>query len=299
MPEIRRHVAVLVNPVAGRGAGEAQGLAAVARLRERGVEARDYEGTDAADTVRLAAKAIEAEPDVLAVVGGEGTLASVLLPVLESGVALALLGGGTGNDLARAHGIPADPVGAADVILDGRRRRVDTGTITADDGTVRHFLTIVCAGFDSRVAERTNRMTWPRGAARYVVAKYLEAIGLRTFDYVLLTDGDRLERPGHLVAVGLTPYYGGGTPICPDADPADGLLDVTLVGPTGRRGLVTLDPLIQKGQHLSHPLVTSARAASVRLEAPAGLVAYADGERVGPLPLTVAAHRERLTLCVP
>ena len=177
--------------------------------------------------------------------------------------------------------------------------RSTVSTSTPDHGTVRHFRTIVCAGFDARVAERANRMTWPRGAARYGVAMYLEASGLRTFDYVLVTAGDRLERPGHLVAVGLTPYYGGGTPICPDADPADGLLDVTLVGPTGRRGLVTLDPLVQRGQHLSHPLVTSARAASVRLEAPAGLVAYADGERVGPLPLTVQAHRETLTLCVP
>jgi diacylglycerol kinase (ATP) len=238
---------------------------------------------------------------VLVVAGGDGTVSSVLAPVLESGVPLAVVPVGTGNDLAREHGIPLDDAAAAaDLVLDGARRRVDTGTVTVDDGRVRHFVTVLCAGLDSLTSERTNRMTWPPGPARYQVAVYLEWLRLRRFGYRLRPSGaPALEQDGYMLAVGLTRYYGGGVPICPDADPADGLLDVTLVQAVGRFRLLAFDRLIKAGTHVRQPGVTTLRASAIRLEAPAGLVVYADGERVGPVPVTVEAQREALTLCIP
>lgn len=295
------HVAVLVNPASGGGVGGDSGQVAVERLRARGADVRVYRGASEGETVALARRAVDQEPAVLVVAGGDGTVSSVLAPVLESGVPLGVVPGGTGNDLAREHGIPlGDPVAAADVVLDGARRRVDTGTVTADDGTARHFLTVLCAGLDSRTNERTNRMTWPAGPARYQVAVYLEWLRLRRFGYRLRPAGAPvLEQGGYLLAVGLTRYYGGGVPICPGADPADGLLDVTLVQAVGRFRIIAFDALIKAGTHVERPEVTTLRTSAIRLEAPKGLVAYADGEPVGPLPLTVEAHREALTLCVP
>ena len=295
------HLAVLVNPVSGRGVGADSGQVAVERLRARGADVRVYRGTSEDETVALARRAVDEGPDVLVVAGGDGTVSSVLAPVLRSGVPLALIPGGTGNDLAREHGIPLDDAAAAaDLALDGARRRVDTGTVTADDGTVRHFVTVLCAGLDSLTNERTNRMTWPTGPARYQVAVYLEWLRLRKFAYRLRPVGaPTLEQDGYMLAIGLTRYYGGGVPICPGADPADGLLDVTLVQAVGRFRILAFDPLIKAGTHVDRPEVTTLRASAIRLETPAGLVAYADGERVGPLPLTVEAHRGSLTLCVP
>ncbi|WP_129784703.1 diacylglycerol kinase family protein [Promicromonospora panici] len=295
------HVAVLVNPASGRGIGADSGQVAIERLRARGADVRVYQGSSEAETVALAQRAVDEGPGVLVVAGGDGTVSSVLAPVLGSGVPLALIPGGTGNDLAREHGIPLnDAAAAADLVLDGARRRVDTGTVTADDGTVRHFVTVLCAGLDSLTNERTNRMTWPTGPARYLVAVYLEWLRLRKFAYRLRPAGaPALEQDGYMLAIGLTRYYGGGVPICPGADPADGLLDVTLVQAVGRFRILAFDPLIKAGTHVERPEVTTLRAPAIRLEAPAGLVAYADGELVGPLPVTVEAQREALTLCVP
>jgi diacylglycerol kinase (ATP) len=295
------HIAVLVNPVSGRGIGADGGHVAIERLRARGAEVRVYQGASAEETVALGKRAVDEGPDVLVVAGGDGTVSSVLAPVLESGTPLAVIPGGTGNDLAREHRIPLDDAAAAaDLALDGARRRVDAGTITADDGTVRHFVTVLCAGLDSLTSERTNRMTWPTGPSRYLVAVYLEWLRLRKFGYRLRPAGAPvLEQDGYMLAIGLTRYYGGGVPICPDADPADGLLDVTLVQAVGRFKVLAFDPLIKAGTHVERPEVTTLRASAIRLEAPAGLVAYADGEFVGPLPVTVEAHREALTLCVP
>ena len=44
------------------------------------------------------------------------------------------------------------------------------------------------------------------------------------------------------VAVGNTASYGGGMQICPNADPSDGLLDVTIIHPVGRVKLLRLLP---------------------------------------------------------
>ncbi|RPF20533.1 diacylglycerol/lipid kinase family protein [Myceligenerans xiligouense] len=330
------HIAVLVNPASRRGAGAEHAGAVLRRLVERGATVRTYQGTAPDDTPRLAKEAVAAGPDVLAVAGGDGTIAAVLPYLTGTGVPLAVVGGGTGNDLARMHGIPPGPRDAADVVLDGDRRLVDTGTITGDDGTVTSFATIACAGFDSRANERINRMRRPRGAARYTLGTYRELLGLRTFSYRLVLDpparavgpltsgrseveksapratertADRptarrrtdepTEVPGHLLAIGNTRYYGGGRPILPEADARDGLLDITLVEAVGRLRLIGLDRPIKRGEHLSRPGVRALRAASVRVEADGDLVMYADGEPVGPLPVTVTAQHRNLMLCLP
>ncbi|MFI2366354.1 diacylglycerol kinase family protein [Promicromonospora sp. NPDC019610] len=332
MTEQVGHIAVLVNPASGHGVGADSGQVAVERLRARGARVTVYQGADEGETVALGRQAVDTRPDVVVVVGGDGTVSSVLGPVLAAGVPLAVIPGGTGNDLAREHGIPLDDAAAAaDLVLDGARRQVDTGTVTAADGTVRHFVTVLCAGLDSRTNERTNRMTWPRGPARYLAAVYLEWLRLRRFAYRLELAGEAgagaggpgaagpgaagpggagpggapasglrvLEQDGYMLAIGLTRTYGGGVPICPGADPADGLLDLTLVQAMGRFRLLAFDALIKAGTHVERPEVTTLRASVVRLTAPAGLVTYADGEPMGPVPVTIEAHRRSLTLCVP
>lgn len=295
------HIAVLVNPASGHGVGVDSARVAVERLRARGADVRVHQGADERETVALGRLAVAERPDVVVVVGGDGTVSSVLGPLLESGIPLAVVPGGTGNDLAREHGIPLDDAAAAaDLALDGARRRVDTGTVTADDGTVRHFVTVLCAGLDSLTNERTNRMTWPKGPARYLAAIYLEWLRLRRFAYRLEpAAAPALEQDGYMLAVGLTRTYGGGVPICPGADPADGLLDVTLVQAMGRFRLLAFDSLIKSGRHVERPEVTTLRTPAVRLTAPVGLVTYADGEPTGPVPVTIEAHHRSLTLCVP
>lgn len=295
------HIAVLVNPASGNGVGAGSGYAAVDRLRERGAHVRVYQGVDAQETMELAVRAVDERPSVVVVAGGDGTVSSVLTPVLAADLPLAVIPCGTGNDLAREHGIPRDSAqAAADLVLDGARKRVDTGTITLDDGSVRHFVTVLCAGLDSLTNERTNRMTWPTGPARYRIAVYLEWLRLKRFGYRLHpADAPPVEQDGYLLGIGLTKSYGGGVLICPDADPTDGLLDVSLVHAVGRFRIMAFDALIKVGEHVGRPDVTTFRTAAVRLDAPAGLVAYADGERVGPVPVTVEAHRKTLRLCVP
>ncbi|MCW2579081.1 MAG: putative sphingosine/diacylglycerol kinaselike enzyme, partial [Blastococcus sp.] len=147
----------------------------------------------------------------------------------------------------------------------------------------------------SAVSDRANRMRWPRGRRRYDVAVLAELARLRPRELTLVLDGVSQILPITMVAVGNTPWYGGGMKICPDADPADGLLDVTVVGATTRLELMRTKPLLMSGAHVGHPSVSVFRAARVELSGPGGTT-YADGEPVAPLPAVAVCVPGALTV---
>ncbi|MFJ6531274.1 YegS/Rv2252/BmrU family lipid kinase [Microbacterium sp. NPDC091662] len=293
------HIAVLANPFSGKGRGGRAAEAAVRLLRERGAEVRAYAGGSAADTARLAVAALADEPRLLVVVGGDGTLSGVLDTVCAASVPIVLVAAGTGNDLARALGLPrSDARAAADLALTGVPRAIDVGIVHTGAGS-RKFLTIAALGFDAKVSDRTNRLRWPHGAPRYYLALLIELARLRPMDFTLAVDGEAARSaPGTLIAAGSTSSYGGGMPICAGAVPDDGLLDIVHVAPLGRLRLLRLFPLLLRGTHLARGEVVHRRARSVTVSAP-GLVVYADGERIGEDECTIEVLPGALTMMVP
>jgi diacylglycerol kinase (ATP) len=293
------HIAVLVNPSSGKGRGRAAAEATVVHLRERGVEVRTYAGGSPADTTRLAVAALNDDPRALVVVGGDGTLSGVLDLVCAATVPVVLVPAGTGNDLARALGLPrGDAARAAELALTGVPRAVDVGEVRTVHGA-RKFLTIAALGFDAKISDRTNRLRWPHGAPRYYLALFIELVRLRPMDFTLAVDGERpMFSAGTLIAVGSTSSYGGGMPICAGAVPDDGLLDVVHVAPLARLRLLRLFPLLLRGTHLTRDEVTHRRARTITVSAP-GLVVYADGERIGEDECTISVLPAALTMLVP
>ncbi|MFJ2369897.1 YegS/Rv2252/BmrU family lipid kinase [Microbacterium sp. NPDC087665] len=293
------HIAVLSNPYAGKGQARVATATAIAHLRRRGAEVRAYAGDSAAATSDLAARALAQQPTVLVIVGGDGTLSGILDRVIDARVPIALVPAGTGNDLARAIGIPRrDAEAAAELALTGATRLIDVGQVRTAGGTTS-FLTVAALGFDAKVSDRTNRLRWPRGAARYYLALLIELARLRPMSFMISIDGEApASVPGTLVAVGNTSSYGGGMPVCAGAEPDDGLLDVVQVAPIGRLRLVRLFPLLLQGRHLGRTEVRHRRADSVTVSAP-DLVVYADGERVAVVECTIGIRRAAVTMMVP
>jgi diacylglycerol kinase (ATP) len=251
---------------------------------------------DAADTCRLAALAVQRGDDVLAVLGGDGTAHLAAQSVAGSRTALAVVPSGTGNDLAAALGIPADPRQAArylaDALQDGRRRRIDLGRIEGGS----HFATVLCTGFDAAVNARANAMRWPTGPRRYDLAVLAELAAL-TPRRVQVTAGDtEVALEATLVAVGNGPNYGGGLRICPAAELDDGLLDVIVIAAVTRRRLLRVFPALRAGGHIDEPEVTLLRARSVRIDGDHSWPVYADGEPQGTLPVTVHCAPGALTV---
>lgn len=292
-------VTVLTNPASGHGNAPRAAGRAITRLQQRGVDVVAIVGTDATHARRLVDEALAAGTDALVVVGGDGIISLALQALTLGEVPLGIIPAGTGNDHAREFGIPTgDPDAAADVIVDGSAETIDLGRIKGADGTDRWFGTVMAAGFDSLVTDRTNRMTWPHGRMRYNLAMVAEISKLRLLPFRLTFDGQEAVTDLTLAAFGNTRSYGGGMLICPDADPADGQLDVTMVASASRTKLIRLFPTVFKGAHVDLDEVRTVRAKVIAVDS-AGINAYADGEFVCPLPVEVSVVPRALNVIRP
>lgn len=288
-------IALLVNPVSGRRKGEQIAGHAALRLSEAGHDVQVVQGTDASSARDALKHSIDAALDAVVVVGGDGALHGVLDLLVGADLTFGLLPAGTGNDTARTLGIPVkDPEAALQIVLRGQTRRIDLAEV---DGTF--VVTVVASGFDSKVNERANQMTWPRGNMRYNIAMVAELREFEPLDFTItLDDGEVLRRKAMLVAVGNGPSFGGGLRICEGAQIDDGLLDVAVINPVSKAKLIRVFPQLYKGTHVTLPEFEMHRVRKVRLECE-GIVAYGDGERLGPLPRTVQVHPGALQVLAP
>ncbi|GAB1641095.1 diacylglycerol/lipid kinase family protein [Krasilnikovia sp. MM14-A1259] len=283
-------IAVLANPGAGRGRHRAVLPGLVRQLGDSGYDVQVLHAPTAEAAEQACHRAVADGAAALVALGGDGTVHLALQAVAGARIPFGVVPTGTGNDFAAAVGVPAEPLVAADAVAaalrDGRQRRIDLARVSDAEGRGRWFGAVLAAGFDAIVNERANRMRRPKGPRRYDLAIMLELARLRPRAYTLVLDGQTHEFPGVLVAVGNCASYGGGMRICPDADPADGLLDVVVADPLGRVTLARLKPRLRSGTHVTDPRVHSYRAREVVITAH-DIVGYADGERIGPLPLRV------------
>jgi diacylglycerol kinase (ATP) len=278
------NVALLVNPTAGKGRAAGTVARVTERLRAGGASVAILVGRDAEDASALARQAVSDGVDAVVALGGDGMAHLALNVIAATSTPLGIVPAGTGNDLASTLGLPTkDPVAAAGVIADrlaaGESRPMDAVRVGA-----KWFGCVLGAGFDSRVNDRANRMSWPRGRMRYNLAILAELRVFRPLPFVLELDGERWETEAMLVAVGNAKSYGAGMKVTPDAEIDDGLVDVQVLGPVSKPEFLKTFPKVFKGTHVSHPAVTIRRAKVVSLASP-GVTAYADGEYLADLPI--------------
>ena len=301
-------VVLLLNPTSGGGKAARLTPAVASRLIARGLDVVQIEGADAVTAgAALRAALDEAATSAVVACGGDGTVHLCLQVVAGTEVALGIAPFGTGNDSATVIGMPSDAVAVADVVADavlaGRHRVVDAGHVTSADGVARWFLAVLSSGFDSLVNERANTMTWPSGRARYLRAILAELRVFTAVPYLMVLDEglpteSRAEKKGMLVAVGNGTQYGGGMKVCPGAVLDDGLLSVTFLDELPTRTFLRVFPTVFRGTHVTRSEVHEHAAVTVRLDAP-HQVAYADGERIGPLPVEVRVAPAAVRLLVP
>lgn len=281
-------VGLVVNPASNGGRAAALADPVLARLRSHGMEVEDLSAPTADGAADQATEAVASgRLGALVVVGGDGVVHLGVNAVAVTPVPLGVVAAGSGNDVARAAGLPLDdPLAAVDhlvEVLPTGGRPVDAVRWEGATGG-GWYVAVLAAGFDALVNERANGWRWPHGRLRYTAAIVRELPVFRPRPYRLVLDGEPLDAPATLVCVANTPSYGGGLRVAPDARIDDGLLDVVVLGQVGRGALVRLYPKVFSGAHVGHPAVTVLRAGRVEVDAP-GVVGYADGERLAPLPL--------------
>lgn len=296
---MERRLGVLLNPSSGKGRVAQHAAELVAALASAGDRVQVLQGHSPEHADEVVAEAMAAGLDALVAVGGDGTVHLALQHVVGTGVALGIVPLGTGNDAARGVGIGSDTVaGAVPAILEGHTVTFDVGQVSTDTGLSRYFLCAVSTGFDALVNARANRMRRPAGDSRYALATFAELRTFRPVPYRAVVDGEVRRDEAMFVVVGNGPSYGGGMRICDGADLHDGRLSLVWIHRLSRVQLLRLFPTVYTGAHLHHPAVMRQEVREVRLEAP-GQLAFADGEPVGDLPVTVRAVPGGVRVLVP
>lgn len=290
-----KRVIVAINPSASFGRSRAVGPAVVSTLRAVGHDVVSLTEPDFPQLLSAARLAVRSRPDALVVVGGDGMVSLGANLLAGSRVPLGIVPSGTGNDMARGLGIP---VGDTEAAIEALAAALERPPRVIDAARIRHadpesglptttwFACVLSAGFDAIVNERANNLRHPKGKNRYLLALAIELVRLKPIEYRLVLDGREIRTKAALVAVGNNVSLGGGMKATPDALLDDGWLDVLVVQPMSRTAFVRVFPRVFSGTHVSDPRVSITRAKHIIIEADS-VVAYADGERVGSLPLEI------------
>jgi diacylglycerol kinase (ATP) len=280
---------VVVNPKAGFGAAASLATQIVGFLKSHEVSYRMISPNSAAETKLLVRQSLRnGEADKLISVGGDGLFHLLLQLAIEFKVPLAVAPGGTGNDFYRALGwFGHDLTDYLDHLILTKPTLVDVGVVDGE-----YFGAVLSSGFDSVVNERANTLTWPKGPSKYNAAIALELPKFKPIAFKIFADEKILKVEAMLIAIGNGRSYGGGMQVCPDADLRDGLFDIMILHPVSKIEFIKVFPTVYKGTHVEHPQVEVIRAKQVRVESSA--IAYADGERIGQLPVQVESLPQTL-----
>jgi diacylglycerol kinase (ATP) len=286
----------IVNPAAGHGRAGRRwkaAYAAAARLRpsHRVVETqRPGHGRE------LARRSIEEGAKLLVAVGGDGSLGEVVdgfLSAPESArarAAVATFPCGSGCDFAGHMRIPRDPNAWAAAFERAAVRRVDAVLATFRDGDetkTRRLLNMAAAGIPGDVARTVARRGKALGGTlSYLLEGALAAATASPRRMRLVLDGVAEEGDFHLFTAANTSTFGGGMKVAPQADAADGLLDVVTIGGVGNLELLSLLPRAYSGGHVRRPGVSLRRCRKVELSSPEPLPLNLDGDAEGAAPAT-------------
>ncbi len=274
--------ALVINPVSGQGKGATIGTYVAGFLNQKSIDYTIVTGNSSVALTDHLATFIEKNPncDGVIAVGGDGLLHIILQKVVPAQIPFTIIPAGTGNDFVRTLGWDLENV-------DQQLERVTTTPPTSIDlGLVdgEWFGAILSTGFDSVVNEKANTMQWPKGPMKYNAAIAIELPRFKPRHYEITLDDRTISTEAMLIAVSNGRSYGGGMLVCPNASITDGSFDVMVLHPVSKIEFLKVFPKVFAGTHVTHPAVEILRSTTVKIESKA--VAYADGERIGQLPVT-------------
>lgn len=272
---MKDRVFVILNPASGRGKGRT--AAPLIRSAFEAIGSATFrETTRRGDEGVLVRQALEEGFTTIVAAGGDGTWSNVGREILREGaghsVALALVAAGTGNDLAKSVGAPANNYDAtARLAAEGSTKLIDAGRIGDD-----FFLNSVGFGFDAAVLGTIEKMSWLRGSAVYTIAALRQ---LFTYTGMAVTTADGyLPQTSMMIVVANGGFLGGAFNIAPGATITDGTLDTVVIGDMGPLDRLRLFAAAMKGMHIGQKAVSTIRGSSITLEFTAPPACQRDGE---------------------
>lgn len=227
------------------------------------------------------------------VVGGDGTVHSILPALRGTGVPFSVIPAGSGNDTARGLNIPKHTLAALEVLLSGTPSLTDLITIPGHS-----TLTALAIGFDAEVAHNVNNSFYKKvcnflrmGRVAYIIGVIHTLIKFQPAKLTVTIDKDvHIYDSAWMTSINNVTSYGGGLMICPQAITDDGLLDICIVHDCSRFKLLFLFPLVLTGKHVDLPYVTIKRGTHISVHSEATRLVIGDGELIATTPISASVE---------
>jgi len=246
--------------------------------------------TMAGETVSLVRSAIAAGATRIVIAGGDGTVHEAANAIIGTGVELAVIPAGTGNDYARSLGVPRGIDDAVEFAVRTPAFATDAGELVcsgANGARMRRvFVNIAEAGFGAHVvryARSTQRFATPWLAYQLAILAALATLR-RAGVTVSYDDGAPRAVASSNLIVGIGQYFGSGMRPLPRARIDDGWFDVAHIRDASRFEIARQAPMLRNGIDPDHPKVDQYRCRTLRAESPQAVPVEADGEWLGFLP---------------
>lgn len=289
---------LIVNPTSGGGRGATLARQASLELQRRGCPHDVLYSNAPTDPGVLAHQAVADGCSLVVGVGGDGLVHAVANSLVGTPATLGIIPAGRGNDIARGLGIPLRLTEACELIAQRHAQpipRIDVG-----QAHERYFLSVALVGLAAEINRRSNRLGRFRFNAVYSMLTVLSVFLSAPQMFTIRCDGHEQRCYSWLIAVGNSWSSGRGMQLVPGARVDDGVLDACVAHGMGKwELLLRAFPRVFNGTHVYLTGIESLRGREmiIRSETPGDV--YADGERLGALPVTLRAIPQALSVIRP
>ncbi|MCS0789748.1 diacylglycerol kinase family lipid kinase [Cytobacillus firmus] len=269
----------------------------------------EYQG-HARELAKIYAEQAGGQRLYLVAVGGDGTVHEVMNGAAShQNVTVGFIPGGSGNDFSRGFGIPKDPAESLKAILKGISHssvKADIGLIRHIDGKKTYFINNMGAGFDALISRKVNSSKMKGILNQLSLGKFVYALFLvkelftyKCSDLEIVIDGQKFHfDSAWFITISNQPFYGGGMMISPDANPFDGILNVTVVHNISRIKILFVFASVFKGRHIEFKEVTVLQGQNVSIRSSHPIPSHADGEALGTTPISASVCPEVLPVII-
>lgn len=287
----KKRALFLINPKARRGRENIEPV--LERLRSRlevAVEPLDTLTNQSRDLSKL-----QEQTDIVIVCGGDGSVSASAVAIRETGLPMGIMPMGTANDLARTLSIPMDLTKAADVILNGKTRAIDLGTVNG-----HAFFNVASIGLSTELAQNLDPATKRRwGRLGYAVAAGRVLTKARPFAATILEKDQKILVESYQIAIGNGRHYGGGNVIESSAAIDDGHLDLYSLEVKNVWKLALMMRSFRSGRHGAWDEVRTARCVEFDIETDVPMPINTDGEIVTSTPAHFKVHPAAISVFAP
>ncbi|WP_438318600.1 diacylglycerol/lipid kinase family protein [Sporosarcina sp. FA9] len=236
----------------------------------------------------------------IVIIGGDGTVNSVIQEIAGTQVPIAVFPTGSGNDTARMFRLTRNADLFVKKLMENRTTSIDLLKVNG-----RYGVTVVGIGIDATIGERANKASYKPilnklklGSSVYTIAAVFALMTYKTFTSKVVIDEKEFSlQNSWLTAIGNTTSYGGGLVVCPTASPTDGFLNITMVSGVGRLTVLLRSfPALLKGRIILGKGVTYKTGKEITIQTDRPIQVVLDGEVILTTPLHISVQEKALML---